>query len=72
MVLNLYRWEVWIQLTVWPEHILLLSASKDINAVSDIFLGMSEGLLFDANAAIFHYGENKLFFKTMMMRSALY
>ena len=35
---------------------------------------VSEGLLFNANSAIFqlYHGENKLIFNEMMMKSALY
>ena len=40
---------------------------------SEIWSQMSEWLLFNSNSAIFqlYYGENKLIFNEMMMRSAL-
>jgi hypothetical protein len=36
--------------------------------------GVSEGLLFNANSAIFqlYHGENKLIFNEMMVRSAMF
>ena len=46
---------------------------NDLCLTSEIWSQMSELLLFNSNSAIFqlYYGENKLIFNEMMMRSAL-
>jgi hypothetical protein len=45
-----------------------------LSDLSPFYFWMNEWLLFNANSAIFQlcYGENKLIFNEMMMRSALF
>jgi hypothetical protein len=60
-------------LNIWLDEILE-NLNYPLLSVSFLIDWMGEWLLFNANSSIFHlyYGENKLIFNEMMMRSALY